>query len=282
MSCDYSTTIPGEKGCYDCLGNLTCTAKTDCDAVCNAVSTNLTEVIHDNFKKLFAKMLALEKSPYFELESLHIFDNKNYDIETVSKAMFDAAVQIYNENTFITLSNHRERKGIINEHDQVKTQLKDKVGIINDLKSLNETTKREVEINMFKTRKLLNTNKVLMIVLLTVGVLVIFPLLSKLGLIPLTFGMGVWAVGLIGILGFMAYKLYFTDMNRDQLEYAKYNFNKPSDEEVAKSRAIAQMNDKDKARCQAFSELEDELDIPNIELDVSQYKTNAPTNKCDI
>ena len=121
-----------------------------------------------------------------------------------------------------------------------------------------------------------------MIVLLTVGVLVIFPLLSKLGLIPLTVGMGVWAVGLIGILGFMAYKLYFTDMNRDQLEYAKYNFNKPSDEEVAKSRAIAQMNDKDKARCQAFSELEDELDIPNIELDVSKYKTNAPTNKCDI
>ena len=202
--------------------------------------------------------------------------------EKMYKNLFNAAVQKYNENTFKTLSNYRERQGVRNEHDQVKKQLNDKVGVINDLKSLNETTKREVEINMFKTRKLQDTNKVLMIVLLTVGVLVIFPLLSKLGIIPVTISMGIWAVGLIGILGFMAYKLYFTDMNRDQLEYAKYNFNKPSDQEIAKSRAIAQMNDKDKARCQAFSELEDELDIPNIELDVSKYKTNAPTNKCDI
>ena len=202
--------------------------------------------------------------------------------ETMYKKLFNAAVQIYKENTFKTLSNYRERQGVRKEHEQVKKQLNDKVGVINDLKSLNETTKREVEINMFKTRKLQNTNNVLMIVLLTVGVLVIFPLLSKLGVIPVTISMGIWAVGLIGILGFMAYKLYFTDMNRDQLEYNKYNFNKPSDKEIAKSRAIAQMNDKDKARCQAFSELEDELDIPNIELDVSQYKTNAPTNKCDI
>ena len=34
---------------------------------------------------------------------------------------------------------------------------------------------------------------------------------------------------------------------------------------------MAQLSDKDKARCQAYAELEEELDAPRINLDVSQY-----------
>ena len=69
--------------------------------------------------------------------------------------------------------------------------------------------------------------------------------------------------------------------NVDELEYKKRNFAKPTDKEIAKSRALAQMSDKDKARCQAFSEMEQELDVPNIQLDVSQYySTDGTPDSC--
>ena len=72
----------------------------------------------------------------------------------------------------------------------------------------------------------------------------------------------------------MSYKLYFTDMNRDELVYTKYNFVKPSEREIALSRAKAQLSDSDKARCQAFAELEEELEIPRINLDISEYQSS--------
>ena len=76
---------------------------------------------------------------------------------------------------------------------------------------------------------------------------------------------------LLLILFYMAYQLYYKQINRDEADYKKFIFNKPTDKEIAQSRALAQLSDKDKARCQAFAELEEELDAPKINLDVSEY-----------
>ena len=54
------------------------------------------------------------------------------------------------------------------------------------------------------------------------------------------------------------YSLYFKRINRDDADYNSFVFAKPTDKEIARSRAMAQLSDKDKARCQAFAELEEE------------------------
>ena len=287
MSCpDFTKTVSEEKlRCYSCLADDKCTDISvkdgkACDAFCKNDAKGLSSVDKINvpeLKPIFKKLLELNNDPEFDITKLELENN----MSNMQTKIFNLLKNFYENNTLTTIDKYRERESSTSEHKQVVKQLNEKKDIVESLKALNETTKREIEISMYKTNKLKDTNKVLMIVLIVVGVLIVFPLLSKLGVLPMTLGIGIWILALVGLLGFMTYKLYFTEMNRDQLEYAKYNFNKPTDEEIAKSRAIAQMSDKDKARCQAFSELEDELDIPNIELDIGQYQSKVPTNKCD-
>ena len=72
-------------------------------------------------------------------------------------------------------------------------------------------------------------------------------------------------------------------MGQDELVYAKYNFNKPSDKEVALSMAHATLSKSDKTRCQAFAELEDEFDFSDVgtNIDVSDYTSSTePVDKC--
>ena len=81
----------------------------------------------------------------------------------------------------------------------------------------------------------------------------------------------------------MFYVLYYKKIGQDELEYAKDNFNKPSDKEVALSIANATLSKKDKQRCQAFAELEEDLEIPNMPVNIADYKSSTtPASKCDI
>lgn len=197
--------------------------------------------------------------------------------ETIARSMFTLIKNLYDVSTFNTRNLYGDKRSTDQEIDKLKTEIDKKRLVINDLKSLNSTNKREIEINMYKTKKMRNTNKVLMIVMLVVGCLVLFPILSAAKVLPMMAATIIWAVGLIAVLGYMSYKLYFTDMNRDEIVYTKYNFVKPSEREVALSRAKAQLSESDKARCQAFAELEEELDIPNVNIDISDYLSNRRT-----
>ena len=49
----------------------------------------------------------------------------------------------------------------------------------------------------------------------------------------------------------------------------------PGDEEIAKSKLNVDLSETDKARCQAFSELEESVDASSIDVDISQYKTKT-------
>ena len=55
----------------------------------------------------------------------------------------------------------------------------------------------------------------------------------------------------------------------------KFNFAKPTDEQVARSKMLSEMSHRDKARCQALSELEDDFDPASLNIDIS---TNGPVN----
>jgi len=205
------------------------------------------------------------------------FNIRHLHPDTIARSMFTLIKNLYDVSTFNTRNLYGDKRSTDQEIDKLKTEIDKKRLVINDLKSLNSTNKREIEINMYKTKKMRNTNKVLMIVMLVVGCLVLFPILSAAKVLPMMAATIIWAIGLIAVLGYMSYKLYFTDMNRDEIVYTKYNFVKPSEREVALSRAKAQLSDSDKARCQAFAELEEELDIPNVNIDISDYLSNRRT-----
>lgn len=196
---------------------------------------------------------------------------KNVDANDLAQNLFNLMKSAFNIVTLDEEATAAAQSGNNGKLDLVRAQIDQNLTIINDIKNLNSTAKREIEINLNKSRKFANTNRVLMIVLVLVGFLVIFPILKAAKVMNLMSSIIGWCVVLAAILGYMFYELYVKEINRDNVDYKRYNFAKPTDEEIAKSRALAQMSDKDKSRCQAFAELEDELEVPNINLDISDY-----------
>lgn len=206
---------------------------------------------------------------------------RNLDSNSLANNLFNMVKSLYKVQMLDIQTSNFDRHTKQNELRNIRKEIDKHRVIIDNLKDVNATSKRNIEININKSRRLHDTNKILMIVMIIVGVMVIVPIFKKFGLISLSVALGIWCVLLLIVLGYMVYELYMKRANVDELEYKKRNFAKPTDSEIAKSRALAQMNDKDKARCQAFSELEQELDVPNIKLDVSQYySSNATPDSC--
>ena len=65
--------------------------------------------------------------------------------------------------------------------------------------------------------------------------------------------------------------LYVKNLDRDDNDFNKFNFVKPTNEEIARSRIAASMSEKDKARCNALAEIEDDFDPSSVNIDITPY-----------
>ena len=218
-----------------------------------------------------------------DYDDINFYNIRKNDPDTIAKTLFESVKGIYNLNTSHVKTAYKEKKSKQKELEALQSLVNDKKIVVDDLKALNHTSKRQIEINMYKSKKMEDTNKALMIVMIVVGCLVIFPILAKTKIASIGVFVGLWIAALLIVLIYMFYVLYYKKIGQDELEYAKYNFNKPSDKEVALSIANATLNKKDKQRCQAFAELEEDLEIPNIEIDINDYNNaTEPASKCGI
>lgn len=288
MSCPAPTTYSIEN-CNDCLMDSDCGP---CGVSCfsdPAVSTATFNLIEEHYKEPFNKILnyLVEKGKVdvLDRDDINFHNMRNVDASALADHLFNLMKISFNLVTSDLAARESTNRGGQGELALIREQIAQNRMIINDIKNLNSTAKREIEINLNKSRKFANTNRVLMIVLVLVGILIIFPILKAAKVIDLKTGIIGWCVVLVAVLGYMFYELYIKETKRDNVDYKRYNFAKPSDEEIAKSRALAQMSDKDKSRCQAFAELEEELEVPNVNLDISGYiSANTNTNtiaRCD-
>lgn len=238
----------------------------------------IQDLYRDNFKKYKE---FYDQHPELPPLDIDFYSMRNVDVDSLGVTMFNLVKNMYDLTTFDSKSLYFDQKMTDKELGLLSDRVNEKRAIINELKEMNSTNKRNIEINMNKTRKLKETNNVLMIVMIIVGVLILFPLLVKIKAFSRSIGIVIWCVALLAILVYMGYELYYKSINRDDADYKRFVFAKPTDTEIAKSRAAAQLSEKDKARCQAFAELEEELDAPKINLDVSEYYSKTDqVNQC--
>lgn len=239
------------------------------------------EFIQDYYREPFAQITEFLSNNNIEELDVNFHSFLNEDPDQLARNLFTIAknsLLLANINASSNTANSREET---NELNRVRREIDDNRTILNDIKNLNSTAKREIEININKSRKFANTNRVLMIVLILVALLIVFPILKTVKILDLQSSIIAWCSILLLVLCYMGYELYVKEINRDKLEFNRYNFAKPTDEEIAKSRALAQMSDKDKARCQAFAELEEELDVPNINLNIDEYRSRETPEQPD-
>ena len=124
------------------------------------------------------------------------------------------------------------------------------------LNDLNNKNKRLIEINTNISRKKEYVLYILKIILIIVGVLVIIPILKKLGILSKKLALMLMGVIVLIILIVSYYLLYIRIETRDNNKFDNYLFANPNSEEILKSKLNVELSEVDQARCSAFDELE--------------------------
>lgn len=246
-------------------------------------NVNLYESIYNEYKTYHNQHTDNINVPHLNatFDSLAADNSGSNDdvADVVARNLFGLLISMYDTNTENAKHNREDRTNmnqLINS--QKKIIDKDKVSV-DTLKQLNETNKRKIEIELYKSRKSRYTIKTLKVVLIIVGILLIIPVLTKLKIFSKAVGISLWCLALICVLCYMFFMLHFKMINKDDLEFNKLNFRKPTDEEIAKSVAMASMSEKDRARCQYLQETEQQINVQP--LDINEYLTNDPVqNTC--
>ena len=135
---------------------------------------------------------------------------------------------------------------------------------------------------MNKYRKMEYQMSVLKYILFAVMALLIIPILTFMKVFDKKLGMGILAFLLVIIAIASYFFLYVKNVGRDNNDFKEFNFAKPTDEQVARSKMLSEMSNRDKARCQALAELEDDFDPASLNIDISQYRSqdNNQSNQC--
>ena len=103
-------------------------------------------------------------------------------------------------------------------------------------------------------------------------ILLIVPLLYLFGVFNKISAVLTWLILLFSGISYAMYKVYDNRKNRDEIFYNEYNFNKPTRENILKSRLDQELNEK----CEEPKTDEDDFDPKSIDLDVSQWKNKIP------
>jgi len=196
--------------------------------------------------------------------------------------LWTSVKSLYDLNSLHTRSNFVDKNNLQKLVGQQNEQLDTDHVTISDLNELNSTAKRRIEINMNKYRKIDYQLSVLKYILVAVMCLLIIPILTYANVLGKSTGMGVivFLLVLIAVAGY--FFLYVKNVGRDNNDYKEFNFVKPTDEQVARSKMLSEMSKRDKARCQALTELEDDFDPASLNIDISQYKSPSSqgSSKC--
>ena len=95
--------------------------------------------------------------------------------DDMADKLFRSLLNMYDNISLDLLSRENDVSLGSRELQSIREKIDENRVKINDLKNLNSTAKREIEINLNKSRKIQHTNKVLMIVMIIVGLMIIFP-----------------------------------------------------------------------------------------------------------
>ena len=131
----------------------------------NHVKLNVgDEIITTGYSMVYPEGIMIGKVVDFDLPEGNNFYNIDIELSVDYKSL---------SHVFIIKSWMKDEQ---KELEALQSLVNDKKIVVDDLKALNHTSKRQIEINMYKTAKMRDTNKVLMIILLVVSVKEIFPI----------------------------------------------------------------------------------------------------------
>jgi hypothetical protein len=284
QSCKYNESSSfSSVNCDDCFGSINC--KTDhCKSVCDlnlcegssedCSEENMTSIV-DLYKSLFGKM----KQYFSDHDTLGNITINFSQIassgpDVVRLELWNILKDMYDVGTLNSKSNYVDKQRLDNVLKSQQYIISDDGVLLNNLKTADNTMKRQMEIDLNEFRKTQYNLNVIKQAIVFVAIILIFPALVKLGVLNKNTGLVIWFVLLVVLLIYVVFMIIIKNSNRDDINFREYNFVKPTDDEIARSRIAASMSTKDKAKCKALSAMNDDFDPESINIDITPYKTD--------
>ena len=168
--------------------------------------------------------------------------------DSISNGNIDKIVKCFNDNTK-KIENYYN---LFEKHKNLEI-IQSKYGTdykknINQLMDENTTAKRNIEINYNLIRRKEEKNRLLKYIFVAIAVVSIVPLLSmsKISVVPKTLGFLIWLIVMVVILLVLVFKLFIENRHRDDINFFEYNFEKPSNNENARSKMQQELSKKDR------------------------------------
>ena len=285
QGCSYTdTTLPNKEKCNNCFGTLDCSISKcssvcEMDDLCEGVGSGCTEEkvksVIDLYKTLFGKM----KNYFHEHDTLGTInldfsDISNRDGDTVRDLLWAMLKDMYDVGTLNSKSNFVDKQRLENVLKSQEHILNEDGIILNNLKTADNTMKRQMEIDLNEFRKTQYNLAIIKQAIVFIAIILIIPALVKFNVIKKKMGIVIWIILLVVLLIYVIFMIVIKNNNRDDIDFREYNFVKPTDDEIARSRIAASMSKKDKAKCKALAAMEDDFDADSINIDITPYRTN--------
>jgi hypothetical protein len=164
-----------------------------------------------------------EKSSLLRIKQMG--DNKK-------ELLFNYLMGLFNIYTNNVQSNHIKRVALEARKKEQAERLKDVGTTYKKSQGVNETVKREIQVNNYKFDSINYDLDVLKIILIGIGVLTLIPVVGFFEIVSKKVTIIIWALTLIGFGGYGGYS-YFMKSERDNNNFGKYKFDKPSKNQVS-------------------------------------------------
>ena len=180
---------------------------------------------------------------------------------------------IYKSITAETITKYKNYKRNKNLEELKKRELS-RTDNISLKKQEAMTNKRLVEIKINKARKIQYNINVLKIALIVSGCFVVFPILTKLGILNKTMSLIIWAVCVLMLVLVILYFVYIHISDRNKNNFNKFNFQNPNSELIAKSKVNVDLSDKEYAKCKQYVKYKKKYDPDTINnFNITDYLT---------
>lgn len=285
--CNYNDeSIENNAECNSCFESENCSLN-ECESVCNLdicgddedcderESRDVVELYRSLFRRIKNFINQNDNLPNLEV-NFNTF--KTQGISGTRGEIKRLLETMYKTGTFHSKSNYIDKHRLDNILKSQEIIITDDGILLNNLKNADNTSKRQMEININEFRKTEYNLGVIKQVVIFVAIMLLIPALVKFKVLDKKTGMVVWMVLLVVILIYAGFMIMVKNNNRDDIDFKQYNFVKPTDDEIARSRIAASMSSKDKARCKALAQMDDDFDPESINIDITPYRSDdAPS-----
>ena len=184
----------------------------------------------------------------------------------------DFLSEIYNFNSEHINNNNNKIKANNNIINLQNNSINNFKSVITKLENERSTNYRFVEEKVYNIQKKQITIEYFKLAVYCAMALILLPILSYYNFISKNVTILLWIMGVISIILYGVYVLFYKDVNRNRKFFDKFNFNKPTKKDIEESKRNIGVTPETLEKCKQINQEVSNSNDPTPTINVSDFK----------